>query len=69
MLWSLQHQAYLPVASAGDSPEQWELLRLAEVPRAAVTELFDRREQRGCYKCSPRAVLTPCPRSGYGRWG
>lgn len=44
-LWQPEHAAYAIVAGSGDTPEQWETLRVATVPPEAMTELFARLDR------------------------
>lgn len=42
LLWDAEGNAYTPVASFGDTPEQWESIRLLKLPRAAIAGPPDR---------------------------
>jgi PAS domain S-box-containing protein len=45
LLWSAADAAYLPVSGYGDTPEQWESIKVLKVPRAAAEELMTRLER------------------------
>jgi PAS domain S-box-containing protein len=39
-LWQPQEEAYLPIASWGDTPEQWQIIRTCKVPGTRLTGLM-----------------------------
>lgn len=39
-LWQPKEDAYIPAAGYGDTPEQWEALRVLKIPRPTVTSLL-----------------------------
>jgi PAS domain S-box-containing protein len=41
-LWRPEDAAYVPVFGYGDSPEQWEAIRLLKIPPSAITWLLER---------------------------
>ncbi len=45
ILWQPERGAYVAVAGYGDTPEQWEALRVAAGSRAGVSELLDRLDR------------------------
>ena len=47
LLWDATEDAYVPIAGCGDTPEQWESLRLLKVPRAAIAEVIELLDRDG----------------------
>ena len=45
VLWKPEEDAFVPVAGYGDTPEQWETLRLIKLPRAAIGNMLERLEK------------------------
>ena len=45
LLWEPTAQAYAVAAGFGDSPEQWESMRVLKIPRAVISGLVARLEQ------------------------
>jgi signal transduction histidine kinase/DNA-binding response OmpR family regulator len=46
-LWEPKKNAYVPVAVWGDTPEQWEVVRVLEISQETVADLFARIERDG----------------------
>lgn len=44
-LWQAEEEVYVPIAGWGDTPEQWEALRILKIPREAFSRLLIRLEQ------------------------
>jgi len=44
-LWRPDERVYTPVSSYGDTPEQWESLRVLRLPRALAADIVDRLER------------------------
>jgi PAS domain S-box-containing protein len=44
-LWKPEYAAYVPVSGFGDTPEQWEAIKVLKVPRTAADELMTRLER------------------------
>jgi PAS domain S-box-containing protein len=45
ILWQPEQDVYMPVAVYGDTPEQWETLRVTRAPRETVSELLAQIER------------------------
>lgn len=45
LVWSVESDAFVPLAGYGDTPEQWETLRAFQVSRQEVSDLLTRLEQ------------------------
>jgi PAS domain S-box-containing protein len=54
-----EEQAYVAMAGYGDTPEQWESIRLSRFPRAAVGDVHERIEREGTVQVGPAAPLLP----------
>jgi two-component system sensor histidine kinase BarA len=46
-LWDAREEAFVPVASHGDSPEQWETIRLLRFDRSALATQLEAMERDG----------------------
>jgi PAS domain S-box-containing protein len=46
ILWRPEGNAYVPVAQHGDTPEQWESIRVLKIPRDTMAPLLARLERR-----------------------
>jgi PAS domain S-box-containing protein len=49
-LWEAGEEAFVPVASSGDSPEQWEIARLVKFGRAELAAQLEGMERDGIFK-------------------
>jgi signal transduction histidine kinase len=58
LLWEPDQAAFAPISGFGDTPEQWESIRLLRVPRPVIAELLDRLE-RDDVAVSVRAPAAP----------
>jgi signal transduction histidine kinase len=67
--WNAEESAYVTVAGYGDSPEQWEAMRLLRVPRKLIADLVERLGQDGLAqsgtRCNP-TLLPPYLQATYG---
>jgi PAS domain S-box-containing protein len=52
--WDADSQAYVAAAGFGDTPEQWEAMRLLRVPRALIPGLVARLERDGLAQSGAR---------------
>ena len=48
-LWHASDEAFIPVASYGDSPEQWEMMRLVKLGRSALAAQLAGMERNGLF--------------------
>ena len=48
-LWHAPDEAFVPVARYGDSPEQWEMMRLVKLGRSALATQLDGMERDGVF--------------------
>jgi PAS domain S-box-containing protein len=48
-LWHASDEAFVPVASYGDSPEQWDMMRLVKLGRSALATQLDGMERNGVF--------------------
>jgi signal transduction histidine kinase/CheY-like chemotaxis protein len=48
-LWQASDEAFVPVASYGDSPEQWDMMRLVKLGRSALATQLDGMERDGVF--------------------
>ena len=46
-LWQAKGEVFVPMASFGDPPEQWEMLRGVKIPRSRVANIIARLENYG----------------------
>jgi PAS domain S-box-containing protein len=49
-LWDAREEAFVPVASSGDSPEQWEITRLVKLGRWELAMQLEGMERGGIFK-------------------
>jgi PAS domain S-box-containing protein len=67
-LWDAREEAFVPVASYGDSPEQWEIVRLLRLRRSALAAQIEAMERDGIFKMriadlpdsGPKAAACAC---------
>jgi signal transduction histidine kinase/CheY-like chemotaxis protein len=67
-LWDAREEAFVPVASYGDSPEQWETIRLLRFRRSALATQIEAMERDGILKmkiadlpdAGPKAAARAC---------
>ena len=67
-LWDAREEAFVPVASYGDSPEQWETMRLLRFRRSALATQIEAMERDGIFKMKiadlpdsgPKAAACAC---------
>lgn len=55
-LWQPEDQVYVPVSGYGDTTEQWEMLRMMSIPRAAIADLLSQLEREEVVRLTPPAV-------------
>ncbi len=55
-LWQPDEHAYVPVSGYGDTIEQWELVRMMRIPRAAMAHLLSQLEQHEVVHLIPTAT-------------
>jgi signal transduction histidine kinase len=44
--WQPQEQVYVPLSGCDETPEQWEMIRMLRIPRAAIADLLSLMEQQ-----------------------
>jgi PAS domain S-box-containing protein len=61
--WNAELSAYMTVAGHGDTPEQWEAMRLLRVPRSMIADLVERLAQDGLAQTGAKTNEALVPRA------
>jgi len=65
-LWQPKEEAFAPVASFGDTPEQWQARRLIRLPRDQVSPVFESRDVTPLVVWEPAIPRPQVAALGYG---
>jgi signal transduction histidine kinase len=68
-LWERGDDAFVPVSAYGDTPEQWEAIRVMKIPHAVVARLLARLERDELVEIDMAAAPDLIPAAGPQRFG
>jgi PAS domain S-box-containing protein len=68
-LWDKKEDVFVPVASYGDRPEDWEALRVLRLPRAMLSDMFARLERDGLVQIGGGHNLDLLPHGAQAAYG